>query len=331
MSATVEKETRKRYLDLIEATVSNSIYGESGIERKIHAFWQRLRHPLLTKRGVFGWPPRAHTMLRAERLKNIRMLVEAVIEKGIPGDLIETGVWRGGACIYMRAILAAHGQSERKVVVADSFEGLPPPDGKKYPADKRDKLSTFDELAVSLDDVKRNFAAYGLLDSQVQFAKGFFKDTLGKLDNERFALIRLDGDMYESTMDALTALYDKVSRAAMSSWTTMAASPLAVRPCMIFLTSGGWHPKSTKWTCPQSGGKRKIGIEPQEPDAEGDGLSSFVALGVTAAEIDRILYGCGCSMKWRRTKSSIGPVNEPASDLILSSSQSHHRIGAASR
>ncbi|WP_210199710.1 TylF/MycF/NovP-related O-methyltransferase [Mesorhizobium sp. WSM3876] len=211
MSATVEKETRKRYLDLIEATVSNSIYGESGIERKIHAFWQRLRHPLLTKRGVFGWPPRAHTMLRAERLKNIRMLVEAVIEKGIPGDLIETGVWRGGACIYMRAILAAHGQSERKVVVADSFEGLPPPDGKKYPADKRDKLSTFDELAVSLDDVKRNFAAYGLLDSQVQFAKGFFKDTLGKLDNERFALIRLDGDMYESTMDALTALYDKVS------------------------------------------------------------------------------------------------------------------------
>ena len=208
---TVEQETRERYLDLVEATVSNRIYGESAVERRINAFWQRLRHPIATKRGAIYWPARAHTMLLDENLKILRTLVESVIAKEIPGDLIETGVWRGGACIYMRAILNAHGQHDRKVVVADSFEGLPPPNGKKYPADKRDRLSTFDELAVSLDDVKRNFAAYGLLDSQVQFAKGFFRDTLGKLENERFALIRLDGDMYESTMDALTALYDKVS------------------------------------------------------------------------------------------------------------------------
>jgi hypothetical protein len=150
-------------------------------------------------------------MIPAPRLKNIRDLVEAVIRDNVPGDLIETGVWRGGACIYMRAILSAYDQTHRRVLVADSFEGLPPPNSQKYPADKRDSLSNFNELAVSLDDVKRNFEAYNLLDSQVQFVKGFFRDTLGKLENERFALIRLDGDMYESTMDALTALYDKVS------------------------------------------------------------------------------------------------------------------------
>ncbi|WP_348627002.1 TylF/MycF/NovP-related O-methyltransferase [Mesorhizobium sp. M3A.F.Ca.ET.080.04.2.1] len=100
-------------------------------------------------------------------------------------------------------------------------------------------------MAVSLDDVKRNFAAYGLRRLASAVREGLFKDPLGKLDNERFALIRLDGDMYESTMDALTALYDKVSPGSMSSWTTMAASPLAVRSCMIFLTSGGWHQKPT--------------------------------------------------------------------------------------
>jgi O-methyltransferase len=95
--------------------------------------------------------------------------------------------------------------------LADSFEGLPRPNPERYPADKRDRLFKFHELAVSEEQVRENFRKYDLLDDQVIFLKGPFSETLSKLTTEQFALIRLDGDMYGSTMDALTNLYDRVS------------------------------------------------------------------------------------------------------------------------
>jgi O-methyltransferase len=150
-------------------------------------------------------------MLGPARLANLRRLVEATLQDAIPGDYIETGVWRGGACILIRAVLAAHGVADRRVFVADSFEGLPRPNAETYPADRRDKLFRFAELAISEEEVRSNFAAYGLLDAQVVFLKGFFRDTLPRLTDERFAVIRLDGDMYESTTDALVNLYDRLA------------------------------------------------------------------------------------------------------------------------
>jgi O-methyltransferase len=157
------------------------------------------------------WPAHAHTMIGLRRLDNIQFCVEDVIQKGIPGDLIEAGVWRGGATILMRAILRAYDVIDRKVWVADSFKGLPRPDPEKYPSDTNDSLYTFKELAVSLEEVKANFSRYGLLDDQVLFLKGWFKDTLPNAPIDRLAVIRLDGDMYESTMDGLVNLYPKLS------------------------------------------------------------------------------------------------------------------------
>ena len=111
----------------------------------------------------------------------------------------------------MRAVLDAYNVTDRRVWVADSFEGLPPPNAEKYPADMGDTFHTYDELSVPIEQVKRNFEKYGLLDEQVVFLKGWFKDTLPGAPIEKLAVLRLDGDMYESTMDALSALYDKVS------------------------------------------------------------------------------------------------------------------------
>jgi hypothetical protein len=174
----------------------------------------RLRHPWQTRAWsrVDFWPVKAHTMLGPARIAHLRRLTEATLAEGIAGDYIETGVWRGGACILMRAVLAAYGVTDRTVYVADSFEGLPRPNADRYPADRGDKLFSFGELAASEAEVRRNFEAYGLLDEQVVFLKGLFKNTLPNLKGHPFALIRLDGDMYESTLDALTNLYDGVSR-----------------------------------------------------------------------------------------------------------------------
>jgi len=151
------------------------------------------------------------TMVGRARLDNLQSCVVEVLRTGVPGDLIETGVWRGGASIFMRAVLNAYGDTDRIVWLADSFQGLPKPDPVRYPADAKDELWKASGLAVSLEQVKANFTAYGLLDDQVRFLVGWFRDTLSTAPIERLALLRLDGDLYESTMDALTALYPRLS------------------------------------------------------------------------------------------------------------------------
>jgi hypothetical protein len=203
-------DLRARYLDLLEKSLLDAIYGERKFEVRLRGLLQRLRHPYITRRGPLQHPVRAHTAIGATRLRHLRQLTERTIEEGVPGDYIETGVWRGGACILMRGVLAAHGISDRLVYCADTFAGLPRPD-PKFPADKRDRLYKFSELAISEETVRQNFAAYGLLDEQVIFLRGLFSDTLPRLSNKCFALIRLDGDMYGSTMSALADLYDRVS------------------------------------------------------------------------------------------------------------------------
>lgn len=153
----------------------------------------------------------AETMIGVARLDNLQACVTEVLRDGVPGDLIETGVWRGGASIFMRAVLKAYGISDRTVWVADSFAGLPKPDPVRYPADADDELWKASALAVPLADVKANFAAYGLLDEQVRFLVGWFRDTLPAAPVERLAVLRLDGDLYQSTTEALSALYPRLS------------------------------------------------------------------------------------------------------------------------
>ncbi len=154
--------------------------------------------------------PLAYTMIGRARLENLAACVATVLEDGIPGDLIECGVWRGGAAMLMRALLAERGVTDRRVWLADSFSGLPLPragtdDGVDISA------AVAPELAVSLEQVQANFAAFGLLDHQVCFLRGWFADTLPQAPIGTLAVLRVDGDLYSSTMDVLEALYDRVA------------------------------------------------------------------------------------------------------------------------
>ncbi len=160
--------------------------------------------------GRGSWPVHAETMVGLARLDNVQRCVTDVLADDVPGDLIETGVWRGGTVIFMRAILAAYGDTSRCVYVADSFDGLPPPNPALYPADEGLDL-TDRGLAIGLEQVKANFERYGLLDDRVKFLVGWFKDTLPAAPVDRLSVIRLDGDLYESTTDALRSLYPKLS------------------------------------------------------------------------------------------------------------------------
>jgi len=157
------------------------------------------------------WPGLAHTMVGQKRLENLQFCIETVLEDGIEGDFIETGVWRGGSCIFMRGVLSVYGITNRRVYVADSFQGLPKPDNENYPEDKGVKFDKIKYLSISEAEVKNNFQKYGLLDDQVVFLKGWFNETLPKAPIQKLSIMRLDGDMYGSTMDALTNLYPKLS------------------------------------------------------------------------------------------------------------------------
>jgi O-methyltransferase len=232
----VTVDCKGMYLDLMKKSLTFQLWDESKLFRLApidpHPFFKRwlvngivnyLKRsgrqiteslPSQTEERTKGrdWPPLAYTMIGLRRLDNLQACIEDVILNDVPGDLIETGVWRGGASIFMRAVLKAHGVAERCVWLADSFQGLPPPDSNKYPVDDGDRLHTYDELRVSLEEVKSHFERYGLLDEQVKFLKGWFSETLPTAPIERLSVLRLDGDMYESTWDALVNLYPKLSR-----------------------------------------------------------------------------------------------------------------------
>ena len=183
-----------------------------------------------------GWPVTGQTMIGERRLTQLQDAVETVIAEDVEGDLIETGVWRGGATIMMRAVLQAHGVADRRVCVADSFQGLPAPDPDRFAADAVDpermtpavdaELRANSALCVGLDEVRANFASYGLLDDQVEFLPGWFRDTLPAVAGRRWAIVRLDGDMYESTIQGLEHLYPSLSPGGY-----LIVDDLALPPC----------------------------------------------------------------------------------------------------
>ncbi|BCO58039.1 methyltransferase MtfB [Mycobacterium intracellulare] len=216
-------DTRSAYLDLLRRNLTR--YGSDEL---VPVGWDRLGRPLFSTRNLMlvrkrpfneharklglDWPADALTMIGMQRLTSLQRCVETVLTEDVPGDLVECGVWRGGASILMRAVLSAYGDEKRSVWLCDSFEGVPPPDTAHYEADKGINLHrAAGVLAVSEAQVRANFEHYGLLDDRVRFIPGWFKDTLQDAPIESISVLRLDGDLYESTIQALDALYPRLS------------------------------------------------------------------------------------------------------------------------
>lgn len=235
--ALVTNNSEDLYLDLLKKCLTAYLYDESSNRRltvardkrfKPKEWLKRILIALAARRGLeirrvipfdaqkraFGrdWPGFGYTMIGLKRLDNIQGCVESVLENNVPGDLLEAGVWRGGATIFMRAVLRVRGVVDRNVWVADSFEGMPAPDTEKYGADKGYDLSGCEYLVATIEDVKANFERFGLLDEHVKFLKGWFRDTLPNVPTGKLSVLRIDGDLYGSTMDALSSLYHRVSK-----------------------------------------------------------------------------------------------------------------------
>lgn len=203
----METKLRQLYLDIVRKTILGMTYRDPSLNAS-NGTQVQYNHD--AREAGEDWPILAHSMAGNKRMLNIQTLADQVIANNILGDFVETGVWRGGSCIFMAAILKSYGITDRKIWACDSFAGLPQPD-EAYPADKGDTHYLAPFLSVSLEQVKENFAGYDLLTDQVHFVKGWFSNSLPNLPVKKIAILRLDGDMYESTIDALTNLYAKVS------------------------------------------------------------------------------------------------------------------------
>jgi O-methyltransferase len=223
---------RTLYLDLLKAALVNTLYPEH--ELRIELLEKQGRQPdharamrdiryadptrfaeLLTckadGRNWYGRVTRfSHTMIGLRRLQNLEWCASRLFREGVEGDFMEAGVCQGGAAIFMRALQLAHAEGDRRMWLADSFEGLP------EPVCAVDQGYDFQEavqpwLAASLEAVQDNFRTYGLLSDQVRFIPGWFDRTLAHAPVERLAMLRIDADLYASTIEVLRRLYDKVA------------------------------------------------------------------------------------------------------------------------
>jgi hypothetical protein len=236
-AAEAEPGARRRYLDLLKRTLVNLVYVEdalrldtalSGALPSEDLARQRLLRDVryerpeayaevvATKRegglDSFLGARLAHTMIGLDGLDNLERCAYRVFADGVPGDFLEAGVCHGGASIFLRALQVAYGEEDRTTWLADTFAGVPPP---THEVDREHELDLTEErfpwMAAGIDAVRDNFATYDLLSDRVRFLPGLFADTLPDAPIERLAILRIDGDLYESTRDALVALYDRVS------------------------------------------------------------------------------------------------------------------------
>ena len=232
-------DARALYLDLLKKALRNELYPTQARQPTAQDIedWQARKNEIRARLGtkvtsetphavsaMFNLPAEmwfmaaeanrkdAHTLGAMSALDNVEYCVQQVLGDDIPGDLIETGVYRGGQTIFMRGLLKAYGVDDRTVWVADSFEGLPTPDNDQLDdAVAHALLSSVDHFKVTEEDVRENFKRYGLLDDQVRFLHGWFHNTLPNAPISALSVLRLDGDYYASTRDALLNLGPKVS------------------------------------------------------------------------------------------------------------------------
>jgi hypothetical protein len=225
---------RDRYLGLLKRALANLLYPELELQigflagerggglsgRELQRYLRDIeeRRPedlqrLLAAKQEGGAPWHfPHSMIGLFRLTHLEHCAERVIADGVPGDFLEAGVCRGGATIFMRALQVAHGAAERRTWVVDSFQGVPPPVkevDRGYGVDLGEESAPW--LACSERKVRELFRRYDMLDPNVEFVAGWVAESLPAAPIGPLAILRIDVDIYSSTLECLDLLYDRLS------------------------------------------------------------------------------------------------------------------------
>jgi len=166
-----------------------------------------------------------HAYSFPQTIQNSYDLAYQMIENQIEGDFVECGI-AAGAQLMAMALANKEKSGSKKMWGFDSFEGIPMAgefDDVQVGIGEitHDKFAPLSERLISsgitvhsLESVIHNFTNYGLYSSSVNFVKGWFQNSLPEMADkiDKISILRLDGDLYESTMVCLEYLYPKVSK-----------------------------------------------------------------------------------------------------------------------
>jgi predicted O-methyltransferase YrrM len=164
-------------------------------------------------RGLLG-VVRPYTMLGEERLLSLYSLAREVCEADVPGNFVECGVAGGGSSALLAHAIRRFSRRARVLFACDSFEGMPAPTAFDVQGNTRadDTGWGTGTCAAPEASVREICAALGVEDI-IRTVKGYFRDTLPAVRHEvgPVALLHMDADWYESTLEILDNLYDNVA------------------------------------------------------------------------------------------------------------------------
>jgi O-methyltransferase len=159
------------------------------------------------------------TAASTERLYALYSAIKYLVASGIPGDVVECGVWRGGNCMLAALTLMTLGDDTRHLWLYDTFQGMSEPtdrDRDVYGGSAREMRGqpftpegrpTPFQFIASRDDVAANMDATGFPSNRLRFIEGRVEDTLPASRPEQIALLRLDTDWHQSTAHSMRHLY----------------------------------------------------------------------------------------------------------------------------
>lgn len=165
-------------------------------------------------------------MTSPERLIANTDAVDYVVRRGVPGAIVECGVWRGGSMLAMVLALQRLGVDDRDLWLYDTFEGMTEPgehDVSPYMGSTREEWDKavatgkrawhdwFGPERFGLDQVRALLAETGYPTERVHFVVGSVMDTIPAEAPESIAVLRLDTDWYESTKHEMDHLYPRVA------------------------------------------------------------------------------------------------------------------------
>lgn len=156
-----------------------------------------------------------YTLTSAARILSVVKSISYICRSGIPGAIVECGVWRGGSMLAAALTLSAEGDTNRELYLFDTFEGMSAPSDRDRDHAGRSARDLLAATATSaevlceagIDDVKRTMQLSAYPEERMHFVAGKVEDTLPGAAPEQIALLRLDTDWYESTYHELVHLY----------------------------------------------------------------------------------------------------------------------------
>lgn len=153
-------------------------------------------------------------LLKEDRRKNIRVMINHIVQNKVVGDILDVGVYKGGSSIIAINALTKLKSQEYNIYLYDTYEGMPKPDPKlngEHILKRYNKFGPNKWAVGTLQEVQNNIkkrTKYPL--EKIHYVKGLVEDTLINHPHKQIAYMRLDTDFYESTKIELETLYPKL-------------------------------------------------------------------------------------------------------------------------